>query len=88
MASDPKMATVQEKIVCVLWFFEAKSVIKMQRRYRTQYGKDPHSDNAIRRWLKQLQEAVEFCIEQEQEDQALRRKMLIETRKLRHFTCH
>jgi hypothetical protein len=29
---------------------------KMQRRYRTQYGKDPPSDNAIRRWLKQFQE--------------------------------
>jgi hypothetical protein len=28
----------------------------MQRRYRTQYGKDPPSDNAIRRWLKQFQE--------------------------------
>jgi hypothetical protein len=28
----------------------------MQRRYRTQYGKDPPSDNAIRRWVKQLQE--------------------------------
>jgi hypothetical protein len=28
-------------------FFETKSAIKMQRRYRTQYGKDPRSDNAI-----------------------------------------
>jgi hypothetical protein len=28
----------------------------MQRRYRTQYGKAPPSDNAIRRWLKQFQE--------------------------------
>jgi hypothetical protein len=27
-----------------------------RRRYRTQYGKDPPSDNAIRRWLKQFQE--------------------------------
>jgi hypothetical protein len=26
----------------------------MQRRYRTQYGKDPPLDNAIRRWLKQF----------------------------------
>jgi hypothetical protein len=42
--------------MCELWFFETKSVIKMQRRYRTQYGKDPASDNAIRRWLKQFQE--------------------------------
>jgi hypothetical protein len=28
----------------------------MQRGYRTQYGKDPPSDNAIRRWVKQFQE--------------------------------
>jgi hypothetical protein len=50
------MATVQKKAMCVLWFFETKSVIKMKNRYRTQYGKDPPSDNAIRRSLKQFQE--------------------------------
>jgi transposase len=42
--------------MCVLWFLETKSVIKMQRRYRTQYGKVPSSDNAVMRWLKQFQE--------------------------------
>jgi hypothetical protein len=56
MTSYPKMATVQKKAICVLWFFETKSVIKLQRSYRKQYGKDPPSDNAIRRWLKQFQE--------------------------------
>jgi hypothetical protein len=50
------MATVQEKVMCVLWFFETKPVIKTQRRYRTQYGKDSPSDNGIRRSLKQFQE--------------------------------
>jgi hypothetical protein len=50
------MATVQEKAMCVLRFFETKCVIKMQRRYRTQYGKDSPSDNAVGRWLKQIQE--------------------------------
>jgi hypothetical protein len=39
----------------LLRFFETKSVIKTQRRYRTQYGKEPPSDNAIRHWLKQFQ---------------------------------
>jgi hypothetical protein len=39
-----------------LSFFETKSVIKTQRRYRTQYGKVLSSDNAIRRSLKQFQE--------------------------------
>jgi hypothetical protein len=57
MTSYVKMATVQEKAVCVLWFFETKFVTKTQRQYITQYGKDPPpSDNAIRRWLKQFQE--------------------------------
>jgi transposase len=36
--------------------FETKSVMKTQHRYRTQYGKDPPADNAIRRWVKQFQE--------------------------------
>jgi hypothetical protein len=40
----------------ILWFFERKSFINMQRRYRTQYGRAPLSDNAIRRRLKQFQE--------------------------------
>jgi hypothetical protein len=35
MTSDLKMATIQEKVLCVLWFSETKSVIKTQRRYRT-----------------------------------------------------
>jgi hypothetical protein len=56
MASYLKMATVEEKAICVLWFYETKCVIKMQRRYRTQYGKHPPSDNAIRRWLKHFKE--------------------------------
>jgi hypothetical protein len=50
------MAIVQEKAMCVLWFFETKSVIKMQRHYRTQYRKGTPSNNAIQRWLKQFQE--------------------------------
>jgi ketopantoate hydroxymethyltransferase len=51
------MATVQEKAMCVLRFFETKTVIKRQGSYRIQYGKDRYSDNAIGRWLKQFQEA-------------------------------
>jgi hypothetical protein len=56
MTSYLKMANLQGKAMCLLWFFETKPVIKRPRRYRTQYGKDPPSDNATRRWLKQLQE--------------------------------
>jgi transposase len=36
--------------------FRNEVVIRIQRRYRTQYGRDPPSDKAIRRWLKQFQE--------------------------------
>jgi hypothetical protein len=49
------MATVQEKAMWVLRFFDIKSVITRQNRCRNQYGKAP-SDNVIRRWLKQFQE--------------------------------
>jgi hypothetical protein len=56
MTSYLNMATVQKKATCVLRFFETEDVIKTRRRYRTQYGIDPPSDNAIRRWLKQFQE--------------------------------
>ncbi|GBM37413.1 hypothetical protein AVEN_221555-1 [Araneus ventricosus] len=52
------MATVEEKAMCVLWFFETKSVITTQRRFRTTYKKDPPSDNSIRRWLTQFQETA------------------------------
>jgi hypothetical protein len=52
MTSYLKMATVQEKEMYVLRFFEIKSVIKRQRRYRTHNGKDPPSENAVQRWLK------------------------------------
>jgi hypothetical protein len=57
------MATVQEKALCVLWFYETKSVTKMQRRYRTQYGKKPPSDKAIQRWLKQFKKQVVLLLQ-------------------------
>jgi hypothetical protein len=60
--------------------FETKFDIKTQRRYRTQYGKYPTSDNAIRRWLKQFQETGRVLHRKEWEDRALREKMLIESR--------
>jgi hypothetical protein len=47
MTSHFKMVTVQDEAVCVLWFFETESVIKMHHHDRTQYGKDLPSDNAI-----------------------------------------
>jgi hypothetical protein len=53
MTSCLKMATVQDKAMCLLWFFEIKPVIKMERSCR----RDQPSDNdANRRWLKQFKE--------------------------------
>ncbi|GBL72709.1 hypothetical protein AVEN_127946-1 [Araneus ventricosus] len=75
------MATVQEKAMCVLWFFETKSVITTQRRFRTTYKKDPPSDNAIRRWLTQFQETGSVLHRKGREDRAPRRKMLIASKK-------
>lgn len=51
-----KMVTVQEKEMYLRWFFETRSVIKPQCRYRAQCGKDPPSDNVIKCWSKQFQE--------------------------------
>jgi hypothetical protein len=36
ICEEKSSATAQDKAVSELWFFEAKSVIRMQRRYRTQ----------------------------------------------------
>jgi hypothetical protein len=57
MTSFLKMTIVREKAICILWFLETKSDIKMQRRCGTQYGKDPPLDNAIPRWVEQFQKA-------------------------------
>jgi hypothetical protein len=81
MTSCLIMTTVQEKAMYVLWFFETKSVIKMPRRYRTPYGRDPPSVSAIRRWLKQFQETVSVLHRKGAGRQRLPRKTLIESRK-------
>jgi hypothetical protein len=58
MTSYLKIMRIQEKpmFICVLWVFETKSVIRTHRSYRTQCGKYPPSDSAIRRCLKQFEE--------------------------------
>jgi hypothetical protein len=84
MTSYLEMATVPEKAMCFLRFFGTKSVIKKQRRYRTQYGNDPPSDNPIRRWLKQFQETgnVVAAIET-----VTPPKLNSTWREIRHLTC-
>jgi arsenate reductase-like glutaredoxin family protein len=59
-----KLSCYENSTCSYFVFYETKSIIKTQHRYRSQYRKDPPSDNAIRRWLKQFREA----------DDVLRRK--------------
>lgn len=69
-----KERLLERKQCGYIFFSETKSVIRLQCRYRTQYGKDPLSGNVIKLWSKQFQE--KFCTEKEREDRAFRRKML------------
>ncbi|KAG8242666.1 hypothetical protein J6590_061240 [Homalodisca vitripennis] len=50
------MASVQEKARCVLWFHESRSVITVQRRFRLEYGRNPPSNNSIKRWYRQFEQ--------------------------------
>jgi hypothetical protein len=59
------MATIQDNAMRVLWFLETKSVIKTQRRYRTQHRKD-----AFRRWIQQFIETD--CVSNRKEGEELR----------------
>ena len=43
-------ANGSEKAFCVLTFNECRSVTIVQRQFRTKFGKEPPSDNSIRRW--------------------------------------
>jgi hypothetical protein len=76
-----KMATVQEKAMCVLLFFETKSVIKTQRRYTTRYAKDSPSDIVSDVGYGSLKRLAVFCSHKQREDRELHRKMLIGNRK-------
>ena len=61
-AQFTKMATNgSEKAFCVLTFHEYRSVTIVQRQFRTKFGKQPPSDNSIRRWCAQFQETGCVC---------------------------
>ena len=42
--------TGAEKAFCVLQFAKCESIVIVQRRFRTQYHKDPPTDKQIRTW--------------------------------------
>ena len=56
-----KAANGSEKAFCVLTFHECGSITIVQRQFRTKFGKQPPSDNSIRRWYAQFQETGCVC---------------------------
>jgi hypothetical protein len=76
-----KNMTYLKMVIVGTLVFRNKVRYQNATRYRTQYGKDPPSDNATRRWLKLFQETGSVLHRKKREDRAFRRKMVIEYRK-------
>jgi len=55
------MATLGEKLFCVLEYHTSKSVVTVQRAFRAKYAKDPPTDKNIRAWYKQFTETGCLC---------------------------
>jgi TATA-binding protein-associated factor Taf7 len=83
------VASVQEKAMCVLWFFGTEPFIKMQRHYRTQHGKYSPLDNVMQRWLRKFQEngSVVAAVERVT-SQMLENSCRGSEYSLKIFTCH
>ena len=45
-----------EKALCVLQFAKCESIVMVQRRFRTQYHKDPPTGNSIRTWYNNFEQ--------------------------------
>jgi hypothetical protein len=56
-----KMATVHEKVFCVLQFLRCESVVTVQREFRRRYAVDPPGAQSIRRWYRQFEETGCLC---------------------------
>ncbi|XP_053448571.1 uncharacterized protein LOC128586608 [Nycticebus coucang] len=50
------MASLEEKVNCVLWLIELKSTAAVQRRFRTHYNKEAPHRNSISKWMKKYKE--------------------------------
>ena len=51
------MRTVQQKAQLVLWYAELKSVMAVQRKWRSLHpGEKPPTDKALNRWMNQFKE--------------------------------
>ncbi|GBO17444.1 hypothetical protein AVEN_168351-1 [Araneus ventricosus] len=50
------MTSPSAKANCVGWYFESKSIVKVQRNFRTKFNKPPPSRNSILSWHKKFLE--------------------------------
>ena len=50
------MASMQEKAQCVLWFYESRSPITVQRQFQREYGRYPPDVKSIKGWYEKFKE--------------------------------
>ena len=50
------MASVEEKVNCVLWLAELKSLPAVQNRFTAHYNKDAPDEILITNWMKRFKE--------------------------------
>ena len=56
-----KMAAPGEKSFCVLEYHTSKSVVTVQRAFRSKYAKDTPTDKTVRVWCEQFTETGCLC---------------------------
>lgn len=57
-----KMATMRKKAMCVLRLWKTKAPINLKRFYRKGFKKNASTEESLKRWLKQFQEAYTFVV--------------------------
>lgn len=50
------MASTEEKVNCVLWLAEMKSILDVQKKFRSEYNKQPPHRNTIAKWMTKFKE--------------------------------
>ncbi|GFW49487.1 DUF4817 domain-containing protein [Trichonephila clavipes] len=50
------MATIEEKVQCVLWFHEKNPRINVQRKFRRCYGRKPPAVKSVKQWYELFKE--------------------------------
>ena len=70
------MASIEEKVNCVLWLAELKSTVAVQRKFKIEYNKEPPHRNTIAKWMKNLKRQALFMINHGLEDHVSVTKVL------------